>query len=86
MPQATVGRWGRNLAVRIPGEIASAAGIREGQRVEIAAQDGEVVIRPAAPQFTLEELFRGKSAEEWRRAYAEAYEWGPDIGRESVEE
>ena len=86
MPQATVGRWGRNLAVRIPGEIASAAGIREGQRVEIAAQDGEVVIRPAAPRFTLEELFRGKSAEEWRRAYAGAYDWGPDVGRESVEE
>ena len=29
---------------------------------------------------------RGKTAEEWRRAYAGAYDWGPDVGRESVEE
>jgi len=44
------------------------------------------VLRRAVPHFTLEELFRGKSPEEWRAAYAGAFDWGPDVGREVVEE
>ena len=36
--------------------------------------------------MVLEELFAGKTAEEWRAAYAGAYDWGPDFGREIVAE
>ena len=86
MSQATVGRWGRSLAVRLPSEIAKAAGIKDGERVEIEACGGDIVIRPAAPRFTLQEVFRGKSPQEWRAAYRGAFDWGPDIGREAVEE
>jgi antitoxin MazE len=86
MTQITVGRWGKNLAVRFPGEIASAAGIREGERVEIDTLDGAIIIRRSPLHFTLEELFRGRSPAEWRAAYAGAYDWGPDVGREAVEE
>ena len=86
MSQAIVGRWGKSLAVRIPGEVANAAGIGGGERVEVEARDGDIVIRRAAPRFTLEELFRGKTARQWRAAYAGAYDWGPDVGREAVEE
>ena len=31
-------------------------------------------------------LFRGKTPQEWRPAYAGAFDWGPDVGREAVEE
>jgi antitoxin MazE len=86
MSQALVGRWGKSLAVRIPSEMADAIGITEGERVEIETHDTEIVIRPVAPRFTLEELFRGKTPQEWRAIYAGAYDWGPDIGREIVEE
>ena len=86
MSHITVGRWGKSLALRVPGDIASETGLREGERVEIEARDGDIVIRRVAPHFTLEELFAGKSAEEWRDAYAGAYDWGPDVGREIVEE
>ena len=86
MSQATVGRWGKSLAIRLPGEIAKAAGISDGERVEIEARDGDIVIRPAAPRFTLQEMFRGKSPQEWRAAYSGAFDWGPDFGREVVEE
>jgi antitoxin MazE len=82
----TVGKWGKNLAVRIPGEIVNEAGLKEGERVDIEARDGDIVIRRVSPRFTLEELFDGKSAAEWRDAYANAYDWGPDIGREIVDE
>lgn len=85
MAQATVGKWGKNLAVRVPGEIARAARLSDGERVQIEARDGDIVIRRAAPRFTLEELFKGKSPKQWRAAYAGAFDWGPDVGRESVE-
>lgn len=86
MTRAIVGKWGKSLAVRLPGEIAEAAGIAEGERVEIAAHDREIIIRRAAPRVSLAELFRGRTAAEWRALYADAYEWGPDRGREVVEE
>ncbi len=86
MPQATVGKWGKNLAVRFPGEIAKAARLSDGERVEIEALDGDIVIRRAVPHFTLEDLFKGKNPKQWRAAYGGAFDWGPDVGREIVEE
>ena len=86
MSQVTIGKWGKNLAVRFPNEIAKAAGLSDGERVEIETLDGDIVIRRAVPHFTLEELFQGKSPKEWRAAYADAFDWGPDVGREVVKE
>ena len=86
VPEVTVGKWGKSLAVRIPGEVVKAARLSDGERVEIDTRDGDIVIRRAAPHFTLEELFRGKSPRAWRAIYARAFEWGPDVGREIVEE
>jgi antitoxin MazE len=86
LSQVTIGKWGKSLAIRLPGEIVKAAGLSNGERLEIETHDGEIVIRRAVPRFTLEELFRGRSPAEWRAAYAGAFDWGPDVGREIVEE
>jgi antitoxin MazE len=86
MTHVIVGRWGKNLAVRFPNEIAGALQLRDGDRVEIESQPDQIVIRRAKPKYTLEEMFAGKSPEEWRALYAGAYDWGPDVGRERVEE
>ena len=45
MPRAIVGRWGKNLAIRFPAEVAEAARLIDGERVEIAVADDAVVIR-----------------------------------------
>jgi antitoxin MazE len=86
MSHIKVGKWGKNLALRVPGDIANEIGLQEGEQVEIEAHDGGIVIRRVAHRFTLEELFAGKSPEEWREAYADAFNWGADVGREIVEE
>lgn len=86
MPQAVIGKWGNSLALRLPSEVVDAARVRDGERVNVEARDGNIVIRRAIPQFTLEELFRGKPPEEWRAEYAGAFDWGPDVGREIVNE
>ncbi len=45
MAYVTVGKWGKNLAIRFPLDIARAAGLSDGERVEIEARDGDIVIR-----------------------------------------
>jgi antitoxin MazE len=86
MMHARVGRWGNNLAVRLPGEIIRAVPLRDGDDVEIEAKADTIVIRRREPAVTLAGLFQGRTAEEWRAVYAGAYDWGPDIGCEVVEE
>ena len=49
MSQATVGKWGNNLAILVSFEIARASGLSDGERVEIETLDGDILIRrPAA--------------------------------------
>ncbi len=86
MVQITVGRWGTNLAVRIPADIAQAIKLRKGERVEIEVHASEVVIRRARPHVSLENLFGGRSPDDWRADYTGAYTWAPDISREIVPE
>ena len=86
MSQVVIGKWGKNLAIRFPADVARAAGLGNGQQVDINTRNGEIVIRRSAPEFTLEELFKGKSAKQWRAAYARAYDWGNDVGREVIED
>ena len=86
MSIATVGRWGKNLALRFPNEIASQLHLREGERVEIEAGPDQIVLRRAQPHYTLETMFAGKSPAEWQALYADAYDWGADAGREIIEE
>ena len=87
MSRAVVGRWGKNLAIRFPVDIAAAAGLRDGERVEIAASKDEVVIRKLPAGETLDSMFAGRAPEAWRALYREeSFDWGPDRGRERLEE
>lgn len=86
MSQAIVGRWGRTLAVRLPSEAARKLALGEGGRVEIAVEGDAIVIRKASAERALETMFAGKTPEEWRALYRDAYDWGPDLGREAGEE
>jgi antitoxin MazE len=79
--QVQVSRWGNSLGLRIPKDIASQVGLREGTRVEIEAEGERIVISPARRRYTLAELLEGMTPE----AMHEAFDWGPDMGREIVE-
>lgn len=45
MSHSVIGKWGKNLAVRVPMEIARATGLTDGEKVEIEAQDGDIIVR-----------------------------------------
>ena len=85
MTRVIVGRWGKNLALRFPIEIASEFKLLEGDRVEIEADPEQIIIRRAKPRYTADEMFAGKSPEEWRSIYGNAYDWGPDVGLETID-
>ena len=86
MAQATLGRWGKSLAVRLPSDVAAVFNLRDGDRVDVEIDGDSITIRRSQPSYTLEDLFAGKSPEEWRALYRDSYDWGPDVGREIVEE
>jgi antitoxin component of MazEF toxin-antitoxin module len=48
MPVVIVGRWGKNLAIRVPSEIARVAGLRDGEEVEVEIQDRDILIHRRA--------------------------------------
>ena len=45
MSQVIVGKWGKSLAVRVPIDVVAAAGLIDGEAVEIEAVGGTIVIR-----------------------------------------
>jgi antitoxin MazE len=45
MAKVKVGKWGKNLAIRVPYDIAEATGLSDGEQVEIHAKDGDLVVR-----------------------------------------
>ena len=79
--QVQVARWGNSLGLRIPKDIALRTGLREGARVDVVAEGDRIVISPARPRYILGDLLRGMTPEAMRQAF----DWGPDRGREIVE-
>jgi antitoxin MazE len=45
MSQVVVGKWGKNLAVRLPRDVVRASGLADGERVQVEARDGDIIIR-----------------------------------------
>ena len=86
MTRAIIGRWGSSLAVRLPTELAASLNLREGERIDMDTEAGQIVIRRTKPSYTLEQMFAGKPADEWCALYADAFDWGPDVGQEIVED
>jgi antitoxin MazE len=80
--RARVAKWGNSLGVRIPREIADRAGMAEGSEIEIEAKGECVVIVPARRRYKLDELLQGMTP----KAMREAFDWGPDRGREAIDE
>jgi antitoxin component of MazEF toxin-antitoxin module len=48
MARVVVGKWGKNLAVRLPLEVVKAAGLRTGEKVDVETRGGDIVIRRAS--------------------------------------
>jgi antitoxin MazE len=55
-----VQKWGNSLALRIPKAFAQEVGLGKDGEVEVTIENGRlVVVPPASPSYTLEELLQG---------------------------
>jgi len=56
-------KWGNSPAVRIPAAIMQSAQLSLDQVVEVRAEGGRIIIEPAVPAYTLDDLLNGITAE-----------------------
>jgi antitoxin MazE len=54
-----VKKWGNSPAVRLPAAIMEAAHLVLDQAVEVRAEDGRIIIEPAARPHSLDDLLDG---------------------------
>jgi antitoxin MazE len=79
--QVQVARWGNSLGLRIPKDVVRRTGLRQGDRVDVEAEGDRIIISPARRRYVLADLLEGMTPEAMRQAF----DWGPDRGREIVE-
>jgi len=73
-------KWGNSLAVRIPGALVREAGLQPGYGVDVALENGRIVIVPEArKRYSLQGLLRGVTA----RTRHAAVDTGAAVGREA---
>ena len=73
-------KWGNSLALRIPRAFALEVGLEKDGEVEISIEKGKlVVVPPATPSYTLEELL-GRVRPS--NLHAEI-KWGRPVGKEA---
>jgi antitoxin MazE len=75
--QTQIAKWGNSLAVRLPRQVAEAAGLGEGSKVELEVVGGVVRLVPTRPRYRLEDLLAGMTPEN----QPESFDDGP-VGEE----
>src|SRR5579864_6337722 len=63
MSQVIIGRWGKNLAVRVPSAVADAAGLSEGEKVDVELLGGDIIIRRPSADTQRRQLAEEAAAE-----------------------
>ena len=72
-------RWGNSVGIRLPKPMLEQLGLKEGSKVDVAIEDGRLVIEPLRrKRLTMAELLEGISPED----RPELLDWGPPVGRE----
>jgi antitoxin MazE len=73
-----VAQWGNSLGVRLPQAIAQEIGLKAGTIISITTEGDKIVLSPAKPQYTLQELLKEVSPEQQH----EEIDWGESQGEE----
>jgi antitoxin MazE len=63
MARQLVKKWGNSPAVRLPAAVMEAAQLTLDQAVEVRAENGRIVIEPATPTYSLDDLIAGITTE-----------------------
>ena len=73
-----VSKWGNSLGLRIPKSLAQELQMADGDAVEIAVENGALVVRPEKKRYTIEELVADITPENRH----DEIDWGKPVGKE----
>ena len=80
--QVLLSKWGNSLGLRLPKALTAEIGVSDGQKVEVRAEGGRIIVEPVRKAYTLEQMMENVTPE----AIREAWDWGDDVGREIVDD
>ncbi len=72
-------KWGNSGAIRLPAAIMKQLKVNLGDRLDLTAEDGRVVLVPAAREYRLEDLVGGIT----KTNLHAAVDFGSPVGREA---
>lgn len=76
-------KWGNSLGLRVPREVARRLDLSEGSEVDLETDaSGRVILTPARPRYTLEELLAQGKSKGKRDPADEDWTSGGPAGRE----
>jgi antitoxin MazE len=80
--QVLLSKWGNSLGLRLPKALTAEIGVTDGQKVEVRAEGGRIIVEPVRAPLTWEKMMENTTPEAMR----EAWDWGEDVGREIVDD
>ena len=80
--QVLLSKWGNSLGLRLPKALTAEIGVSEGQKVDVRAENGCIVVEPVRKPFTMEQMMENVTPEAMR----EAWDWGEDVVREIIDD
>jgi len=80
--QVLLSKWGNSLGLRLPKALTAEIGMTEGQKVEVRAEGGRIIVEPVRAPLTWEKMLENTDHDSLR----EAWDWGEDVGRERVDD
>jgi len=76
----TLRKWGNSVGVRLPKPMLEQLGLKEGNEVDIAVEGNRLVLK--RKRVTLAELLAQCKPEN----RPDPIDWGPDVGREIIQD
>ena len=73
-----IAKWGNSLALRLQRSIVEDANLREGMLVDVKVSGNQVVVSPARPKYTLDQLLAQMKKKRRRET-----DWGKAEGGEA---
>jgi antitoxin MazE len=73
-----IAQWGNSLGVRLPQAIAQEIGLKAGTIITISTEGNTIVLSPAKPKYTLQELLKDAKPEQQH----DEIDWGEPKGEE----
>ncbi|NEP63014.1 MAG: AbrB/MazE/SpoVT family DNA-binding domain-containing protein [Symploca sp. SIO2G7] len=74
-----VSTWGNSLGIRLPQAITLQLGLQEGTLLTLTVKDNQIILAPAKPKYSLDELLQEANPEQQHNEF----DWKDSTGDEN---